>query len=341
MVFHPTEDLKVNVLDIGTLFSEPANYLQHLTGMAVYARDAWDTPIEDLRRVDEDEMRDILATCDTATTRLYKRIASMSPRDKIMCGAQVYYTEFVAPMARAAGLWDEFVNERDFYEIDPLAAQAYYPLVRDKQAAVIVPEAFLMANAYHHLERIGDGPDPAEHEADYPVLHRLAVRGLLADPVERAAELEAAGLIVATGAGTMLDEAGNRVHAALLAAEREAVDLERLGQIYERFLPINVEFKGACSRWHGADDEGARAALLGELSGLVDRVEPALRRSGELISRFADYGPRLRMALAAAEAGDHEQVTSPRTDSLHTVWMELHEDYIQVLDIDREEEGSY
>ena len=344
MVFHPTEDLTVNVLDIGTLFSEPSNYLQHLTGMAVYARDTWDTPIEDLRRVDEDEMGRILEVCDVATTKLYKRIASMSPRDKIMCGAQVYYTEFVAPVARLAGVWDELVAERDFFEIDERASQAYYPLVRDKQASVIVPEAFLMGMISPHIERIGDGAgdiDPAEHEAHYPVLHRLAVRGLLVDGVDGAEPLSEAGLVVVSRAGTMLSEAGNRVHAALLAAEREAIDDERLAQIYERFLPINVEFKGACSRWHAVGDDGARAALLGELSGLVDRVEPALRRSGEIIDRFAEYGPRLRSALASAEAGDHEQVTSPHHDSLHTVWMELHEDYIQVLDIDREEEGSY
>jgi len=340
MVFHPDEDLQVNVLDIGTLFSEPSNYLKHLTGMAVYARDRWDTPIEDLRRVDEDEMRSILATCDTATTRLYKRIASMAPRDKIMAGAQVYYTEFVAPVARAAGLWDEFVNERDFFEIDELAARAYYPLVRDGQAAVIVPEAFLMGILSPHIQRIGEGPDPADHADDFTLLHRLALRGLLTEPQAGGQALVEAGLVVMSAAGLMLSEAGNRVHGALLSAERAAADTERLQQVYDRFLPVNIEFKAACARWHDAD-EAARHALLADLSGLVDRVEPALRRSGEVIARFADYGPRLRDALRAAEGGDHEQVTSPRTDSLHTVWMELHEDYVQVLGIDREEEGSY
>jgi hypothetical protein len=28
-------------------------------------------------------------------------------------------------------------------------------------------------------------------------------------------------------------------------------------------------------------------------------------------------------------------------DSVHTVWMEIHEDYLQTLSISREEEGSY
>lgn len=343
MVFHPTEDLQVNVLDIGTLFSEPANYLQHLTGMAVYARDSWDTPIEELRRVDEDEMHRILETCDAATTKLYKRIASMSPRDKIMCGAQVYYTEFVAPFARLAGVWDELVREHDFFEIDPRAAEAYYPLVRDKQAAVVVPEAFLMGTLSPHLERIADDPgaiDAAAHADRFGVLHRLKLRGLLPAHDDHAA-LEEAGLVVRSAAGTMLTEDGHRVHEALLAVEREQADLERLARIYERFLPINGEFKAACTRWLDTDGDGERSALLDELGGLLDRVEPALRRSAEIVERFGGYAPRLRTAHAAALDGAHEQVNDPRSDSLHTVWMELHEDYIQVLSIDREAEGSH
>jgi len=340
MVFHPKEDLQVNVLDIGTLFSEPSNYLDSLTGMAVYARDKWDTPVEELRRVDEAEMEEILARCDTTTTKLYKRIAHMSPRDKIMAGAQVYYTEFVAPVARRAGVWDALQHEHDFFEIDPLAMEAYYPLVRDGQAAKIVPEAFLMGILSPPIERIGEGPDPAEHVGDFPLLHRIALRGMLPEPPEGVAKLAEAGLVASTAAGALLSEIGTKVHGALLQAERQAADTEKLQAIYERFLPINVDFKSACSRWHDADAD-TRSSLLTELSTLVDRAEPALRRSGEIVERFADYGPRLRTALGAAEAGDHEQVTSPKTDSLHTVWMELHEDYIQLLEIDREEEGSY
>lgn len=338
MVFHPEGDLRVNVLDIGTLFSEPSNYLSALTHMAVYARDTIDTPIEDLRRVDEDEMESILATCETATTQLYKRMSRMSARDKIMAGAQVYYTEFIAPFARAAGVWGEFVQERDFFEIDPLAAQAYYPLVTEKKAAQIVPEAFLMGG-YDLLERVGD-VDAEAHAEHYPTLHAIALRGMLTEVPGGHDVLVESGLAVATGSGVMLSPEGQKVHDALLAAERAGADTDRIRHVYERFLPINVEFKGACSSWHGAD-EGTRASLLADLERIVERVEPALRRTAEVVPRFETYGPRLRGALGKAQGGDHEQVTSPTTDSLHTVWMELHEDYIQLLEIDREEEGSY
>ena len=306
--------------------------------MAVYARDTIDTPIEDLRRVDEDEMQRILATCETATTQLYKRMSRMSPRDKIMAGAQVYYTEFIAPFARAAGVWGEFVGERDFFEIDPLAAQAYYPLVTEKKAAQIVPEAFLMGG-YDLLERVGD-VDVDAHAEHYPVLHAIALRGMLTEVPGGHEAIVEAGLAVDTGSGVMLSGDGQKVHDALLDRERDGADTERVGKVYERFLPINQEFKGACSAWHGADD-ATRASLLADLETIVERVEPALRRTAEVLPRFEAYGPRLRDALGKAQAGDHDQVTSPTTDSLHTVWMELHEDYIQLLQIDREEEGSY
>ena len=336
MIFEPKGDLHVNVLDIGTLFSEPASYLDSLVAMGVYARDTWDTPVEQIRRVEPDEMQEILALCDDATTRLYNRISRMTDREKIMAGAQVYYTEFVAPIARAAGLWDRFVEELDFFEFDRVASDAYFPLVVEKQAAKIVPEGFLMGNSMPPLAVL----DVDAHAAHYPSLRALALRGMLADVPGDTSALEEADLVVSTGHGIMLSETGHAVHTALAEKERREADTERLAQIYERFLPINVEFKAACSRWHDADG-GGRAGLLGDLAAILDRLDPALRRSGEIIERFGSYAPRLRDAHRAAEGGDHDAVTSASSDSLHTVWMEMHEDYIQVLGIDREEEGSY
>ena len=60
-----------------------------------------------------------------------------------------------------------------------------------------------------------------------------------------------------------------------------------------------------------------------------------------LLPRCAAYGPRLTDALERAFAGDHDYAVSPKVDSVHTVWMELHEDLLQLQGIAREEEGSY
>jgi hypothetical protein len=49
----------------------------------------------------------------------------------------------------------------------------------------------------------------------------------------------------------------------------------------------------------------------------------------------------LTRAMYWALDGDHDYVLSPRHESVHTVWMELHEDYLLTQDISREAEGSY
>jgi hypothetical protein len=54
--------------------------------------------------------------------------------------------------------------------------------------------------------------------------------------------------------------------------------------------------------------------------------------------RLADYGVRLTRALEAARAGDARFVASPRVDSYHGAWFELHEDLIQLAGRRREDE---
>jgi hypothetical protein len=53
----------------------------------------------------------------------------------------------------------------------------------------------------------------------------------------------------------------------------------------------------------------------------------------------AANGP-FKGACASWHDGEHEYVAGARVDSIHTVWMELHEDHLQSLGISREEEGS-
>jgi hypothetical protein len=50
------------------------------------------------------------------------------------------------------------------------------------------------------------------------------------------------------------------------------------------------------------------------------------------------YGRRLDAAAAAAAGGDHRFIASPRVDSYHGVWFELHEDLIRLAGTTREEE---
>lgn len=334
MVFAPDEPLELSLMDGATLFTKPANYLKHLESASVYVRETWDTPASEIRKIDDGEMQAILDRCKPATDKLYRRIAGMSPRDKISCGAQVYYGEFIVAIARAAGVWEHMRDDLDFWELDPVTSQAYYPLVRDGIGVQLVGKLFVTGTGFPDL------PEGAFDEVPFDALHPLALRGSVAEPDGDPEALEAAGLAVNTPAGWMLTEAGTARHAELLAAERSGLDLDALAPVYERFLAANGPFKALNTRWQSADEDG-RWSLVGELADVVSRIEPALGRTVEVLPRFAGYGPRLQAALAKVEAGEFDFVTSVQEDSLHTVWMELHEDYLQTLGRSREEEGSY
>lgn len=332
MVFKPDAPLETALMDGGTLFSKPANYLKHLESASVYVRESWDTPASGIRRIDATEMQAILDVVGPVTDKLYRRIASMSPRDKISCGAQVYYGEFVAAIARAAGVWDRMVEELDFWEYDELTSSAYFPLVRDGIGVQLVGKLFITGTGFPELS------EGAFDEVPLAALHPLALRGSLKEG--DFAACAAAGLAVETPAGWMLTEAGTTRHAELLRAEVAALDVDALAPVYERFLAANGPFKALTTRWQSADED-ARWALVGELADLVGRVEPALERTTAVLPRYAGYAPRLQAALQRVEAGEFEWVTSVQVESLHTVWMELHEDYLQTLGRSREAEGSY
>ena len=63
------------------------------------------------------------------------------------------------------------------------------------------------------------------------------------------------------------------------------------------------------------------AAPAGGVAADVARVGP----------RFAPYPLRIADAAAAIATGDVRFVASPRVDSLHQVWFELHEDLLVTL----------
>jgi len=59
------------------------------------------------------------------------------------------------------------------------------------------------------------------------------------------------------------------------------------------------------------------------------------------MERYSPYGERLGDALGKVQSGDHHLFTGVMCNSYHDVWMELHEDLILTLGIDRAKEGSF
>ena len=80
------------------------------------------------------------------------------------------------------------------------------------------------------------------------------------------------------------------------------------------------------------------AAVLARLAGLHERATAWLTPLYTGLPRLASYGSRLDVAAAAAAGGDGMYIASPRVDSYHGVWFELHEDLIRLAGKTREEE---
>ena len=80
------------------------------------------------------------------------------------------------------------------------------------------------------------------------------------------------------------------------------------------------------------------AGVLADLASLAADASAWLQPCITGLPRLASYGKRLDTAAAAAAAGDPMYIASPRVDSYHGVWFELHEDLIRLAGKTREEE---
>ncbi len=151
MYFKPPPEMKVIVNDLSTTFTQPASYIPYMTGMAVYARDKWDTPVSDVKLVSEDDIKRYTGISQKATMRLYKRISGMSKRDRITCGVTNYVVDWALPFLRLSGTYDKAI-EQGWLEWDPMTSESYYPLVRDGQAGPLLPEAIIAGKGAQSLQ---------------------------------------------------------------------------------------------------------------------------------------------------------------------------------------------
>jgi hypothetical protein len=118
------------------------------------------------------------------------------------------------------------------------------------------------------------------------------------------------------------------------------------GRLYEAFRPLNREVLQLCTDWQvrpgGAANDHSDAAydwsVIDRLEALDERAGPVLRRLGGAVPRFALYRDRLRDARRRVADGERDWLTSPRVDSYHTVWMELHEELLAALGLARDKE---
>lgn len=118
---------------------------------------------------------------------------------------------------------------------------------------------------------------------------------------------------------------------------------------FDRFETINTNLKSLITRWQTIDGRGTHVAndhsdrdydmeIISELGEINDEVADLLSTFESALQRFAYYRVNLNAALEKAEAGALEWVSSARVLSYHTLWFELHEDLLRILDKRRRED---
>lgn len=212
---------------------------------------------------------------------------------------------------------------------------------------------------------------PMAHASDprFLALHGLKLKGF-AEPIAvsavsgLSAELAEAQLTSLAADGLALYRSGGRISGyALTPAGREQHrsllndDLAASGAAdsiranYEQFLVANAELLAVCTAWQVKDldanvlndhsDPAYDAAVVERLSGVHQAVTPITSALSAHVVRFGAYQPRFELALQNVSDGQHEWFARPILDSYHTVWMELHEDLLATLSIDRKSEAAH
>lgn len=157
-------------------------------------------------------------------------------------------------------------------------------------------------------------------------LARPLVDAVLADSVSHERARERTGGRVQ---GFMLTTAGRDRHAELRANHVPA-EQDGLVAAYDAFLVPNQEFKTLTTKWQ-TEASGDPAIVLAELVAIHEAVNRVLEQASTSLPRMRFYGPRFSMALEAFQGGDSSALAQPMSGSYHDVWMELHEDLLQLL----------
>ena len=201
-----------------------------------------------------------------------------------------------------------------------------------------------------------------DDEARFLVLHALRIKGF-----SNAATVAELSTVDAERTASLLNELAESGHTKYFEArdlwqltpegkERHAAEIvdaaaahgSGLRAHYEPFLELNTQLKELCTAWQtrgGEPNDHTDAAYDAERLAELDRLNaacaPVLDGFAAVVPRFAAYRHRLTGAAARAVNGETKMFTGVMCGSFHDIWMELHEDLIQLLSIDRHAEGSY
>ena len=214
------------------------------------------------------------------------------------------------------------------------------------------------SGATEHAGEMDDTQPLAVDEA--LVLHTLRVRGFVTPdgfreslgtyPADIVADLVAAGQVRHIEKRDMygLLPPGKERQEALIDSYAGPDVQARLKAHYDRFLERNEVFKQLCTDWqvrgdaqNDHTDAAYDADCIARLGQLCADSHPTIEGFAAALPRMARYAPRLDESAAKVAAGETKLFTGVMCGSFHDVWMELHEDLIVLLRINRVEEGSF
>lgn len=140
------EEIRIN--DISTTFTRPKNYLKAVVGGAVFVREKWNTPMGEVYPVAIDDLDSHLGRVQTATFKLYTKIAKAPRRELIWNGQYVYYIGFILPHLRHAGVYEKACRDYDLWEIDQRVSNYYYEITKRGFAQETMPNKIFSGAGY-------------------------------------------------------------------------------------------------------------------------------------------------------------------------------------------------
>jgi pyruvate,orthophosphate dikinase len=126
---------------------------------------------------------------------------------------------------------------------------------------------------------------------------------------------------------------------AALTSERAEWGPDNARAALDAFVDYDHRVKEVVTSWQMREVDGTQqvndhsdadydAGVLSRMGRLHAEVGIWLDERAPRLGRLEHYGRRLDRAMAAIVAGDHLYVASPRVDSYHSIWFELHEELI-------------
>jgi hypothetical protein len=181
----------------------------------------------------------------------------------------------------------------------------------------------------------------------WETLCEVRLRGTLLRPdPHHTGELELMGLVVRRGDLVAITDAGRAAHAARARLAPGSPEEAAAREVYQRFGPLNARLLRLCTDWqvrpggvpndHSDPDYDMR--IIDRLTATLDCACAELNRLAAVDARFAGYADRLDGAMRRVHRGEHGWVASVTCDSVHTVWMLLHEELLCALGVSRADE---